>query len=102
MPDLQTLFLYSAAVMLLLVTPGPNMAFVMSHGFSYGWRGGLAVALDISAADIILTILTATGVTGLAAAWPPSFDIIRYVPAAALSAAGFREEPGLPNCSLVF
>lgn len=79
MIDLQTLSLFCGAVMLLLITPGPNMAFVMSHGFTYGWRGGLAVALGISAADIVLTVLTATGVTGLVAAWPPSFDIIRYV-----------------------
>lgn len=79
MIDLQTLLLLCGAVMLLLFTPGPNMAFVMSHGFTYGWRGGLAVALGIGAADILLTILTATGVTGLVAAWPPSFDIIRYL-----------------------
>lgn len=79
MIDLQTLSLFCGAVMLLLISPGPNMAFVMSHGFTYGWRGGLAVALGISAADAVLTILTATGVTGLVAAWPPSFDIIRYV-----------------------
>lgn len=79
MLDLSTLTLFCGAVLLLLVTPGPNMAFVMSHGFSYGWRGGLAVALGISAADVVLTILTATGVTGLVAAWPPSFDIIRYL-----------------------
>ncbi|WP_122664316.1 LysE family translocator [Pseudomonas viridiflava] len=79
MIDLQTLSLFCGAVMLLLITPGPNMAFVMSHGFTYGWRGGLAVALGISAADAVLTVLTATGVTGLVAAWPPSFDIIRYV-----------------------
>ncbi|MCQ3030454.1 LysE family translocator [Pseudomonas syringae] len=79
MIDLQTLSLFCGAVMLLLITPGPNMAFVMSHGFTYGWRGGLAVSLGIGAADIVLTILTATGVTGLVAAWPPSFDIIRYV-----------------------
>lgn len=79
MIDLQTLSLFCGAIMLLLITPGPNMAFVMSHGFTYGWRGGLAVALGIGAADVVLTILTAAGVTGLVAAWPPSFDIIRYV-----------------------
>ena len=29
-------------------------------------------------ADAILTLLTAAGITGLVAAWPPSFDIIRF------------------------
>lgn len=78
MLDLQTLLVFTGAVMLLLISPGPSMAFVMSHGFSCGWRGGMAAAFGIAVADLILTVLTATGVTGLVAAWPPSFDIIRY------------------------
>lgn len=78
MLDLQTMAVFTGAVILLLLSPGPSMAFVMSHGFAYGWRGALASAAGIAFADVILTILTATGVTGLVAAWPPSFDIIRY------------------------
>lgn len=78
MLDPQTLVVFTGAVMLLLISPGPSMAFVMSHGFSCGWRGGMAAAFGIAAADLVLTVLTATGITGLVAAWPPSFDIIRY------------------------
>jgi len=78
MPDLQTLLVFSGAIGLLLLSPGPNMAFVLSHCVAYGRRGATAVALGIAFADSILTVLTATGVTGLVAAWPPSFDIIRY------------------------
>ena len=54
------------------------MAFVISHGFTHGWRGGVASALGIGVADALLTALTATGVTALVASWPPSFDVIRY------------------------
>lgn len=54
------------------------MAFVISHGVSYGWRGGVASSLGICVADLLLTALTATGVTALVAGWPPSFDLIRY------------------------
>jgi threonine/homoserine/homoserine lactone efflux protein len=78
MIDLATLAVFSGAVLLLLLSPGPNMAFVISHGVTHGWRGGVASALGISAADVLLTALTATGVTALVASWPPSFDLIRY------------------------
>ena len=64
--------------MVLLLSPGPNMAFVMAHGAAYGPRGGAAAALGIGLADLLLTVLTATGVTAAALAWPPSFDLIRY------------------------
>lgn len=78
MIDLATLAVFSGAVLLLLLSPGPNMAFVISHGVTHGWRGGMASALGIGVADVLLTALTATGVTALVASWPPSFDVIRY------------------------
>jgi threonine/homoserine/homoserine lactone efflux protein len=76
--DAQTLLLFSIAVLALLVSPGPNMAFLLSHGISHGARGGLAVAFGIFVADLLLTALTATGITAIITAWPPSFDILRY------------------------
>ncbi|MBO0493766.1 LysE family translocator [Pseudomonas sp. Marseille-Q1929] len=78
MIDLATLAVFCGAVLLLLLSPGPNMAFVISHGVSHGWRGGIACALGIGVADLLLTVLTASGVTALVASWPPSFDLIRY------------------------
>jgi threonine/homoserine/homoserine lactone efflux protein len=70
--------LFLLAVLTLFLSPGPNMAFVLSHGVAHGTRGGLAAALGIGLADVFFTILTATGITALVAAWPPSFDILRY------------------------
>lgn len=78
MPDFSTLSIFLGAVLLLLLSPGPNMAFVISHGVAYGWRGGVASGLGIGAADIGLTLLTATGVTAVVASWPPAFDLLRY------------------------
>ncbi|MCO7574022.1 LysE family translocator [Pseudomonas chlororaphis] len=78
MPDLSTLSIFLGAVLLLLLSPGPNMAFVISHGAAYGWRGGVASGLGIGAADIGLTLLMATGVTAVVASWPPAFDLLRY------------------------
>ncbi|PRC91624.1 putative threonine efflux protein [Solimicrobium silvestre] len=54
------------------------MAFVMAHGVSYGLRGGAAASFGIGVADLVLTALTATGITAMVAAWPPAFDLIRY------------------------
>jgi threonine/homoserine/homoserine lactone efflux protein len=77
MIEAHTLLLFLLAVLTLLLSPGPNMAFVLSHGFAHGWRGGLAAALGIALADLILTVLTASGITALVAVWPPSFDLLR-------------------------
>jgi threonine/homoserine/homoserine lactone efflux protein len=78
MIDPTTYGLFLLAVLTLFLSPGPNMAFVLSHGVAHGVRGGFAAAIGIAMADVIFTILTATGITALVAAWPPSFDILRY------------------------
>lgn len=78
MIDTGTLSLFVLAVLALFVSPGPNMAFVLSHGLAHGVRGGFAAAIGISAADLVHTLCAATGVTALVAAWPPSFDVLRY------------------------
>lgn len=78
MIELTTLLAFSVAALLLLLSPGPNMAFVMAHGVGYGVKGGAVAALGIGAADLVLTALTATGITAMVAAWPPAFDVIRY------------------------
>ena len=41
MPDLDTFVIFTCAVALLLVSPGPNMAFVIGHGFH---MAGVAVS----------------------------------------------------------
>lgn len=79
-----TLLLFLGTTLALFLSPGPNMAFVLSHAVAMGPRGGLAVALGIGLADVALTVLTATGVAGLVAAWPPSFDLLRFGGAAYL------------------
>ena len=77
MVEPSTLLLFSGAVLLLLMSPGPNMAFVIAHGARYGWRGGVAAAFGIGAADLVLTACTAAGLTALIAQWPPAFDLLR-------------------------
>ena len=79
MVDVSTLGLFLVAVFALFISPGPNMAFVLSHGISHGSRGGIAAAVGITTADLIPTLLTATGFSAIIAAWPPSFDLLRYL-----------------------
>ncbi len=99
MISLTTALLFLLAVLALMVSPGPNMAFVMSHGVAHGPRGGFAAALGIAASDLVHTLLAASGVTALVAAWPPSFDVLRYAGALYLlwiALQALRQRGGLP------
>ncbi|KQU86857.1 lysine transporter LysE [Variovorax sp. Root318D1] len=99
MISLATLALFLLAVLALFLSPGPNMAFVLSHGVAHGPRGGFAAALGISSADLVHTLFAATGITALVATWPPSFDLLRYAGALYLlwlAAQALRSNAGLP------
>uniref|UniRef100_C5CLK1 Lysine exporter protein (LYSE/YGGA) n=1 Tax=Variovorax paradoxus (strain S110) TaxID=543728 RepID=C5CLK1_VARPS len=100
MISLATLALFLLAVLALFLSPGPNMAFVLSHGVAHGPRGGFAAALGISSADLVHTLFAATGVTALVAAWPPSFDLLRYAGALYLlwlAVQAVRSSGGIPT-----
>ena len=77
--DPQTFAVFLLAVLLLLVSPGPNMLFVLASGAGHGWRGGLAAALGIGAADLVCTLACAFGLAGLVAAYPLAFDLVRWL-----------------------
>ncbi|MEN5315556.1 LysE family translocator [Pseudomonas koreensis] len=78
MPDVSNLYLFIVAALLLLIVPGPNMALVTSHGVAYGWRAGLAAALGITLADVLMTLMVSAGLGALVMSWAPAFDLLRW------------------------
>ena len=80
----QTFLLFLGAVLILMITPGPNMAFVLTSGAAYGWRGGFAAALGIGVVDLVFTLACAFGIAGLIAAYPTAFGVVRWAGAAYL------------------
>ena len=86
----ETFLLFLGAVLILLITPGPNMAFVLTSGAAYGWRGGVAAAVGIGVVDLIFTLICAFGLAGLLSAYPAAFDAIRWAGAAYLVYLAFN------------
>lgn len=78
MIDASSLSVFVVAVILLLVVPGPNMAFVMTHAIAHGWQAGLAAALGITVADLMMTAMVSVGVGALIMSWAPAFELIRW------------------------
>lgn len=77
MLDAANLYLFVLASLLLLIIPGPNMAFVTSHAMAHGWRGGTAAALGISFADLLMTAMVSAGVGAVVMSWAPAFELLR-------------------------
>lgn len=50
---------FTMAVVALMIVPGPDMAYCIASGISYGKRGALFAALGVGLGGLVLTFLTA-------------------------------------------
>lgn len=75
---------YLLACLLLVVTPGPDMAFVLGQTLSGGARRGWAATAGVYAGVLVHIGLAAAGVAALVAAHPALFTALRIAGAAYL------------------
>lgn len=77
--DLQTLLLFSATVIPLICTPGPDILFISSQGLSGGisaaWKANLGIILGY----VAHAILAALGLAAIVATSPIIFQTIKWV-----------------------
>ncbi|MGC5030532.1 LysE family translocator [Micromonospora sp. DT229] len=87
-PGLLALFL--VAVLVICVTPGPDMLYILATSVSQGVRAGLVASVGMSLGMLVHTVLVSLGLAALMAAVPVLFDVIKYVGAAYLVYIGIR------------
>jgi threonine/homoserine/homoserine lactone efflux protein len=82
--DPKSLTLFILAVLALMISPGPDMLFIMANGIAQGPKAGAVSALGVGVGGLILTMAAAFGVAALVATHPVAFDALRYGGAAYL------------------
>lgn len=88
--DLVTLFLFVCAVVVLTVTPGPDLFLIVGRGISQGRTAALFTALGFFLAGFVQVPLLAFGLASAVAENPVLFEILRYGGAAYLIWRGFK------------
>jgi len=81
---------FLAATLALNLTPGPDMLYVITRGATEGRGAGVVSALGIATGCVVHTLAVALGVSGLLAAVPIAYDVLRYLGAAYLVYLGVR------------
>ncbi len=88
--DISQLGLFVAAVLVLNLTPGPDMLFSAASGMKGGAKAGLISAFGIGAGGLVHALLAAVGVTALIASSDLAFTALRIVGAFYLLWIGVR------------
>ena len=90
MPDASKLITFGVATLLLNLTPGPDMMYVIARSLGQGRRAGVVSALGIGAGCLVHTAAAALGISALFRAWPFAYEIVRYAGAVYLIYLGVR------------
>lgn len=90
MPDLSSLAVFVVAGLLLNLTPGPDVFYIVGRSLSQGRGAGIASALGIGAGCLFHIITAACGLAALLSAMPLAFAVVRYAGAAYLVWLGVK------------
>jgi threonine/homoserine/homoserine lactone efflux protein len=77
LPTLPTLLTFTAASLLLAVTPGPDMTLSISRALSQGRGPALYVVVGTSLGIVVHTLLVAFGIAALITASPTAFMMLK-------------------------
>ncbi|GAB2177730.1 LysE family translocator [Dongia sp. agr-C8] len=91
MIDLSLYLAFIAAVTVLMVIPGPNVALIVANSVAHGARYGLLTVAGTSSAMLLQLALVAVGMTPLLGALGAWFELLRWVGVAYLVYLGIRE-----------
>jgi len=71
--------LFMAAGLLLNLTPGPDMLFVIGSSAAHGRRAGVMAALGIGAGCVLHMTLATVGLSALLAASATAFEVVKWL-----------------------
>ncbi|MBK7324953.1 MAG: LysE family translocator [Propionivibrio sp.] len=78
MITLNELLLFAGAALLMVLTPGPNMVYLISRSISQGRMAGFISLLGVIAGFLVHMLAAATGLTALFLAVPLAYEILRW------------------------
>lgn len=91
----EDIIIFSVAALILVVTPGPNMIYLISRSISQGKKAGLISLIGIICAFAMHTLFVSLGLTALLFAIPYAYAVLKFSGAAYLLYLAFKAvKPG--------
>ncbi|MGE3295270.1 MAG: LysE family translocator [Geminicoccaceae bacterium] len=84
MIPLSDLFLFGGAALLMVLTPGPNMIYLISRSICQGRRAGVLSLFGVIAGFLVHMLAAAIGLTTLFMAVPFAYEALKWAGAAYL------------------
>jgi threonine/homoserine/homoserine lactone efflux protein len=93
-PEASMLGLFVAAAVVLLITPGPAVLYIVTRSVEQGRLAGLVSALGVHVGTLVHVAAAALGVSALLVSSALAFDVVKYLGAMYLVYIGVRKLGG--------
>ena len=90
-PEPSSLAVFVAAALVMLLTPGPAVLYIVTRSIDQGRRAGLVSMLGVHAGTLVHVVAAAAGVSAVLAASATAFSVVKYLGAAYLIYLGVRK-----------
>jgi len=78
MVPLSDVLLFSAAALVMVLTPGPNMIYLVSRSLCQGRRAGVLSLFGVAAGFLVHMLAAAVGLTALFMAIPLAYEALKW------------------------
>ena len=90
LPEWTSLGLFAVAALVLLLTPGPAVLYIVTRSIDQGWRAGLVSVLGVHVGTLAHIFAAAAGLSALLAVSATAFGVVKYLGAVYLIYIGVR------------
>ncbi len=90
MLGIHELWLFIVSGLLLIITPGPDTAYIVGRSVQLGWRGGAAAALGVCCGCLVHVFAASIGLSALLMASSAAFTAVKLIGAAYLCFVGLQ------------
>src|SRR5215468_712447 len=90
MPEPASLAVFVAAALVLLLTPGPAVLYIVARSMDQGRRAGLVSMLGVHTGTLVHVAAAAAGLSALLMASAAAFSVVKYLGAGYLIYLGVR------------
>lgn len=87
---LSNLLLFAGIILVLALTPGPDVTYITTRGMAQGRKAALLSTAGICIGYLVYTMLAALGLSALLQSSALAFDVVRYAGAIYLLYLGIR------------
>jgi len=78
MPDGQTATVFVIAALVLLITPGPAVLYIVTRSIDQGRTAGIVSVLGVQVGTLLHVVAAALGASALLASSALAFTIVKY------------------------